>query len=273
MQVNVVRVVIFIVSLWGLAYPFLYKPAPIIKPSETTPVVIETPPIVAEKPLHTVRLPKFSQIKEVGQKKQQFFDFIKPHIIAENKAIQQQRASIEIALMMLQFDEVLTGAQTDKLNKIYDYYRLEGERYTEESLKVALSHVDVIPKELALMQAANESAWGTSRFARIGLNFFGQWCYKKGCGMVPRRRDNEAEHEVAAFQSVRAAVKSYFRNINTHEAYQGLRVKRSELRSNKQPVEATALTAGLISYSERGEAYVNELNDMIRHNKAYFDEE
>ena len=42
------------------------------------------------------------------------------------------------------------------------------------------------------MQAANESAWGTSRFARIGLNFFGQWCYSKGCGMVPKRRNTGA---------------------------------------------------------------------------------
>lgn len=133
--------------------------------------------------------------------------------------------------------------------------------------------MDIIPKELALMQAANESAWGTSRFARIGLNFFGQWCYTKGCGMIPKRRADEAEHEVRAFKSVRAAVKSYFRNINTHEAYRELRRVRAGLRAEKVPIEATALTAGLLSYSERGEDYVSELNDMIRHNRAYFDEE
>ncbi|MFM9673737.1 glucosaminidase domain-containing protein, partial [Streptomyces galilaeus] len=81
-----------------------------------------------------------------------------------------------------------------------------------------LRRVDIIPKELALMQAANESAWGTSRFARIGLNFFGQWCYSQGCGMIPNRRNSGAAHEVAAFKSVRDAVSSYFKNINTHAA-------------------------------------------------------
>lgn len=273
MQVNLLRLTIVVVSIWALIYPFLFKPSPVKAPIAEEKVVVKQPPVVVEQPLHNVILPDFSAIQSTVKKKQQFFDFIKPHIIAENKEIMQQRASIEIALMMLQFDESLTDAQITKLESIYQYYRIKGERYSVESLTMALSHVDVIPKELALMQAANESAWGTSRFARIGLNFFGQWCYKKGCGMVPRRRDNEAEHEVAAFPTVRAAVKSYFKNINTHDAYKELRAKRSELRADKQPISATELTAGLIAYSERGEAYVNELNDMIRHNKAYFDEE
>jgi Bax protein len=273
MQVKLVKLVVLVVALWALVYPFVFTPEPDIKSKKEIPVVVKAPPVIVEKPLHSVVLPKFSQIKNISEKKQQFFDFIKPHIIAENKSIMQQRASIEIALMMLQFGETLTPAQTDKLNVIYTYYRIKGERYSVKSLTSALTHVDIIPKELALMQAANESAWGTSRFARIGLNFFGQWCYKKGCGMVPKRRDNEANHEVAAFKSVRAAVKSYFKNINTHDAYKGLRAKRAELRANKQPIDPTQLTAGLIAYSERGEAYVNELNDMIRHNKAYFDED
>lgn len=122
------------------------------------------------------------------------------------------------------------------------------------------------------MQAANESAWGTSRFARIGLNFFGQWCYTKGCGMVPKRRNTGAAHEVAAFKSVRAAINSYFKNINTHPAYKDLRAIRENLRLEQKPILATELTHGLMSYSERGEAYIEELNTMISQNRAYFDE-
>ncbi|HKJ91279.1 MAG TPA: glucosaminidase domain-containing protein, partial [Oceanipulchritudo sp.] len=40
--------------------------------------------------------------------------------------------------------------------------------------------VDVIPPSLALAQAALESGWGTSRFAREGNNLFGIWCYTPG---------------------------------------------------------------------------------------------
>ena len=64
-----------------------------------------------------------------------------------------------------------------------------------------------------------ESAWGTSRFAREGNNLFGQWCYKTGCGIVPKRRGEGQVHEVASFESVDAAVASYLRNINSHRAY------------------------------------------------------
>jgi len=173
--------------------------------------------------------------------------------------------------MMLEHDEPLSKKQASDIKKILKLYRLP-ETLDTLTLTQALRRVDIIPKELALMQAANESAWGTSRFARIGLNFFGQWCYKKGCGMVPRRRNNEAEHEVAAFKSVRAAVTSYFRNINTHNAYKQLRSIREDLRAQQKPIKATKLTLGLMSYSERGEAYIEELNTMINQNRAYFDE-
>ena len=90
--------------------------------------------------------------------------------------------------------------------------------------------------------------------------------------MVPRRRDNEAEHEVAAFKSVRAAINSYFKNINTHPAYKDLRAIREQLRIEQKPILATKLTQGLLFYSERREAYVDDLNKMINQNRAYFDE-
>lgn len=77
---------------------------------------------------------------------------------------------------------------------------------------------------------------------------------------------------MAAFKSVRAAVSSYFKNINTHNAYKELRSIRENLRLEQQPIAATLLTQGLMSYSERGEAYIEELNTMINQNRAYFDE-
>ena len=226
--------------------------------------------IKKEKPLHNVKLPDFAAFTDVKEKKHAFFDFIRPHVEAEKKIL-QQRATLEIARMMLEYNEPLTSKQQSDIKKILTSYKLPATIDTL-SLTQALRRVDIIPKELALMQAANESAWGTSRFARIGLNFFGQWCYKKGCGMIPKRRANEAAHEVTAFKSVRAAVSSYFKNINTHAAYKDLRSIRADLRRQQKPIEATILTQGLLSYSERREAYIEELNKMINQNRAYFDE-
>jgi len=125
---------------------------------------------------------------------------------------------------------------------------------------------------LVLVQAANESAWGTSRFARIGLNFFGIWCYKKGCGMVPKGRDKGLKHEVAAFDSVEQAVSHYLLNINTNAAYVVFRTIRAQLHQQNQPLSAQILATGLLPYSQRGTDYVLEISDMIRHNQVYFDE-
>jgi Bax protein len=127
-----------------------------------------------------------------------------------------------------------------------------------------------VPVPLVLVQAANESAWGTSRFARIGLNYFGIWCYRKGCGMVPNGRTVGAIHEVAAFQSVDKAVASYFKNINTHNAYMIFRTIRAQLRAQNQPLIPKVLATGLIPYSERGVDYVIDINTMLRQNQAFF---
>jgi Bax protein len=257
------------VVIWALTLPFIDADE-LVSDEQTSSNDIKKQK-KKEKPLHNVKLPKFSEFTDVKEKKHAFFNFIKPHVEAENKKILQQRANLEIARMMIEHSEPLSKKQAGDIKKILKSYGLP-ETLDTITLSQALRRVDIIPKEMALMQAANESAWGTSRFARIGLNFFGQWCYKKGCGMVPRRRNSDAEHEVAAFKSVRAAVSSYFRNINTHNAYKELRTIREDLRAQQKPILATKLTYGLMSYSERGEAYIEELNTMINQNRAYFDE-
>ena len=257
------------IVIWALTLPFIDADE-LVSDEQTSSNNIKKEK-KKEKPLHNVKLPKFSEFTDVKEKKHAFFNFIKPHVEAENKKILQQRANLEIARMMIEHSEPLSKKQAGDIKKILKSYGLP-ETLDTITLSQALRRVDIIPKEMALMQAANESAWGTSRFARIGLNFFGQWCYKKGCGMVPRRRNSDAEHEVAAFKSVRAAVSSYFRNINTHNAYKELRTIREDLRAQQKPILATKLTYGLMSYSERGEAYIEELNTMINQNRAYFDE-
>lgn len=257
------------VVIWALTLPFIDADE-LVSDEQTSSNDIKKEK-KKEKPLHNVKLPKFSEFTDVKEKKHAFFNFIKPHVEAENKKILQQRANLEIARMMIEHSEPLSKKQAGDIKKTLKSYGLP-ETLDTITLSQALRRVDIIPKEMALMQAANESAWGTSRFARIGLNFFGQWCYKKGCGMVPRRRNSEAEHEVAAFKSVRAAVSSYFKNINTHNAYKELRTIREDLRAQQKPILATKLTYGLMSYSERGEAYIEELNTMINQNRAYFNE-
>ena len=116
---------------------------------------------------------------------------------------------------------------------------------------------------LALAQAAKESGWGTSRFAREGNNYFGQWCYKAGCGIVPASRAPGRTHEVEAFDSPAESVASYMRNINTHSGYKSFREARKVQRSEADALSGVALAAELSQYSERRDAYVAELRQLI----------
>jgi Bax protein len=131
-----------------------------------------------------------------------------------------------------------------------------------------LDRVDEIPTALVLIQAANESAWGNSRFARQANNYFGQWRFTKGCGLVPLRRNAGAKHEVQYFTSAELSVRAYIHNLNTSPSYKMLRNLRHFLRRQGKPLDAEFLAIGLKDYSERGMDYVRIIQGMIRSNKA-----
>ena len=225
---------------------------------------------ITEKPLHQVNLPDFAAIYDIPTKKRQFFDFVRPAIEAKNTKLVEDRTKLEYWHEQISLGLGLTVEEQTSLQTLIKAYRINKEASTLQQINDLLVRVDIIPTSLVLVQAANESAWGTSRFARIGLNFFGIWCYKKGCGMVPGGRNTGAKHEVAAFQSVDAAVSGYFNNINKHNAYHVFRTIRAELRAQDQALDAEILATGLLPYSERGVQYVLDITDMLRHNQRYF---
>jgi Bax protein len=227
---------------------------------------------VIEQPLHNVYIPDFAAISDVKTKKREFFQYIYPSIVQENNHLLALRAEVETMLEVLSLEENLLAEQKTLLNDLIKKYKVSKKYSQIQQLNELLLRIDVVPAELILVQAANESAWGTSRFARIGLNFFGMWCYKKGCGMVPGGRDTGAKHEVAAFNSLDHAVQRYLHNINTNHAYGVFRTIRGQLRAQGQPLSPQILATGLLRYSIRGIDYVLEITEMIRHNQKYFDQ-
>ena len=209
----------------------------------------------------------FESATAIKHKKQAFFNFLIVHVLAENMALLQQRQQLISLKKAFDNNSALSLDEQLDFDQLLARFKLSADRYSIDALFAELLfRVDIIPTSLALVQSANESAWGTSRFAREGNNYFGQWCFKKGCGLVPSLRPDGEIYEVAQFDSVRASVSSYFRNINTHAAYRQLREMRAQLRIENKVVSGSLLANGLASYSERGEEYVNELKAMIRVN-------
>jgi Bax protein len=263
----------------AIAAPFTFLvPEPLVtevevaveKEADKVVVQIVEKPKVIEKPLHQVDLPDFAAIYDIPTKKRRFFAFVRPAIEAKNTELAEDRSKLEHWHEQISLGLGLTVEEESSLQALIKAYRINKEASTLQQINDLLVRVDIIPTSLVLVQAANESAWGTSRFARIGLNFFGIWCYRTGCGMVPGGRNTGAKHEVAAFQSVESAVSGYFNNINKHNAYHVFRTIRAELRAQDQPLDAEILATGLLPYSERGAQYVLDLTDMLRHNQRYF---
>lgn len=256
----------------GLIAPFTFLPvqvkAPV--PEPVAPKKIQKVIKVAEQPLHNVILPEFAKIRDVKEKKRQFFAFIKPAVLAENEKILAERKKIEHLIAQLTLEQPFSEQEHAYIANLIKQYKVSKKFSLLRQLYELQLKVDMIPPALVLVQAANESAWGTSRFARIGLNFFGVWCYRKGCGMVPSGRNVGAKHEVAAYSSVEQGVARYLKNINTNSAYMVFRTIRGQLREQDQPLSPEILATGLIPYSERGTDYVLELTEMIRHNRSYF---
>lgn len=216
----------------------------------------------------TEPLPAFDEIEQVAERKQEFFDYLTPVIRAENERIRQQRDTL--MGIAEAYDQGQSPGWRDRrfLADLIEYYRLDADDMTtRQVLDALLLRVDVIPRSLVLVQAAKESGWGSSRFARRANNLFGQWCYDPGCGLVPQNRLPGRTHEVRSFDTVRDAVASYIRNLNTHPSYEDLRDVRAGLRAQDAPLSGVRLAEGLQRYSERGEVYVREVQAMIRQNR------
>ena len=212
--------------------------------------------------------PDFASIDTVAVKKQQFFDFLEDYVMAENANIAETRRELRSYVDIANSGVAFSQRERRWILQLAEHYDLDTSALSDREIANELYlRVDKVPVSLALAQAANESAWGTSRFARQGNNIFGQWCYEEGCGLVPRSRLSGATHEVKKFDSIQESVNAYINNINTHPSYSYLRELRARMRDRNRPLDSLRLAMGLSSYSQRGDNYVDEVQNLIVQNQ------
>jgi len=208
-----------------------------------------------------------SAIGDVAAKKARFFNYLMPLVRTENSRLTAIRKRLSYIYEHVRWQREIVAADRTWLAQITAEFGIPQADPSQPGFwDEAFARVDAVPEELVLVQAANESGWGTSRFAREGNNLFGQWCFEKGCGIVPAGRPAGASYEVARFESVSESIGSYIHNLNTGRTYHMLREIRARMRSAGEKPDAAKLAAELADYSVRGTAYVNELQAMIRHN-------
>ena len=221
-------------------------------------------------PEGSVTLSDLRKINDADERKRKFFQLLRPLIETENEKVLDQRGRL------LQLHErhrkklPIPWRDMEWLMELLKKYEIEGLEVSELSRwDNLLRRVDMVPVSLALVQAAKESGWGTSRFALEGNNLFGERCFTEGCGIVPKEREADASHEVRAFESLEDSVRSYIHNLNTNGAYRRFRRLRSQQRLEGREPDGYGLVDGLPQYSERGYLYLNEIRAMMRSNRRF----
>ena len=203
------------------------------------------------------RLPKeLKNIESPRKRKKLFIQIVLPLIIEENLKIRLDRKKLF---------EILNKNNTTQRDKAWLNLKFKQYGIKNKDLAKLKIRMDEIPVSLAIAQAAKETGWGSSRFAQEGNALFGQWTWS-GEGIKPLDVKKNEKHKVAKFKILKASVRAYQRNLNTHSSYKKFRIERAIQRDNEEKIDSLKLVNFLDKYAETGKEYTEVLKKIILQN-------
>ena len=210
------------------------------------------------------RLPKeLKNIESPKKRKKLFIQIVLPLIIEENLKIRFDRKKLF---------QILNKNNTTERDKAWLNLKFKQYGIKNKDLSKLKIRLDEIPVSLAIAQAAKETGWGSSRFAQEGNALFGQWTWS-GEGIKPLDLEKDKKHKVAKFKILKASVRAYQRNLNTHSSYKEFRIERAIQRDNEEKLNSLKLVNYLEKYAETGKEYTEVLKKIIiQNNLVDFDD-
>ena len=210
------------------------------------------------KPIKLSLLPEeIRKIESTKEKKKLFLEIILPLVLEENNRIKLDR----IKLFRVLNKKNNSNSEIKWLNSKFKQYGV-----VNKDLSTLKIRMDEIPVSLALAQAAKETGWGTSRFAIEGNALFGQWTFS-GEGIKPAGADSsDGSHKVMKFKVLKASVRAYQRNLNTHNSYREFRKARASMRERDQKLDSLDLADYLDKYAATGVEYTKIIKKIIEQN-------
>lgn len=227
----------------------------------------EVEPVATVPPVVFAGFPKnFDELDDMASRKRAFLHTLLPAALIALHEVQQERAKLLAVLDKIDTPpESLSFSGPADTWRSYltkpesDFVKMLMRKYRTADADELLARVDGVPVSLVLGQGAIESSWGCSRFARTGNNLFGIWTWGER-GIIPFRRDEGKNHKVKIYDTILDSVRSYILTLNRLNAYRHLR----ELR--QQSDDSLELAEGLLYYSERRDAYVEDVRQIITAN-------
>jgi Bax protein len=202
----------------------------------------------------------FGQAREGRERVELFIKTVLPLVLQTNEAILADREE----LLRLR-DERAAGREWNAVER--SWVAELADRYSCESdnLDELVRRVDAVPPSMALAQGGVESGWGTSYAARFGNALFGQIQATGRHTVAAPWRPGPAMPQ--PFASIGESVEAYILNLNSHPAYAAFRADRAGLRTQGQALDGHRLVGHLLRYSERGQAYIVFVRQIMRENR------
>ena len=209
------------------------------------------------RPVRLSLLPEeIKNIESTRKRKNLFIQIVLPLILEENNRIKLDRKKLFNILNKNHNSE----SEKRWLNRKFKQYGV-----LKKDLSTLKVRMDEVPTSLAIAQAAKETGWGTSRFAIEGNALFGQWTFS-GEGIKPADTDSDQTHKVMKFKVLKASVRAYQRNLNTHGSYKKFRSARAKMRDNEEMLDSLALADYLDKYAATGKEYTKVIKQIIKQN-------
>ena len=120
-----------------------------------------------------------------------------------------------------------------------------------------------VPYEMIIGQAALESGWGTSRFAKEANNLFGIRTWTKSTPhLLPQGIDKWPGWGVRVFASKCDSVKEYVRLLNEHPAYEKFRELRKKTKDSLQLIKTLDAFSTTKDYDERVARMIFKIREL-----------
>lgn len=194
-------------------------------------------------PVFAARITVDLDALDLDAKKQAFLKIALPLVARENARIRAER-------------RIAAGPAGNVPDALWDKYNVK-----PGDITTLRRRIDVIPASMVLAQAALESGWGTSRFARDANNLFGIRTYDPDTpGLEPEKADG---FKVVKYADLGDGMRHYMLNLNTHPAYLDFRRARQQMREQGRDPDARHLATRLTQYSEIPKTYGNLIHQII----------
>lgn len=187
----------------------------------------------------------------VAERKREFINIMLPAVLAVKAKLDLEREKV-----LLMEDK----SKLSKSDKIF-LSKLE-EKYKTTNIKVLAKRLRTFPVSIVLAQAAIESGWGTSRFFEEANNPFGMWAFNDSTSRMKALsgRDGKKVY-LRKFKNLQASIEAYYAMLATGKTFQDFRNMKMETDKPLKLIQA------LNTYSERGNAYVADLQNLIVSNE------